>query len=86
MKTMLDIVVEYTLKECSNNYYVEFDKIFNEVETELKNKWMEEADLKGKSYDKIRINKIGELYRLLTVDSRFIRNEEGLWSTRTGLK
>ncbi|WP_027334920.1 DNA-directed RNA polymerase subunit delta [Mycoplasmopsis felifaucium] len=86
MRTMLDITIDYTLKNCSNNNYVEFNEIFDAVENELRYKWEKEAEEKEVDYSKIRINKIGELYRLLTVDSRFERNSDGLWTTREGFE
>ncbi|WP_406617083.1 DNA-directed RNA polymerase subunit delta [Mycoplasmopsis adleri] len=86
MSTMLDLTIEYTLKNCANNKYVEFNKIFDAVEAQLKYKWEQEAREKNVPYDKIRLNKVGELYRLLTVDSRFERNAAGLWTTREGFE
>ncbi|AIA29257.1 hypothetical protein MCFN_00415 [Mycoplasmopsis californica] len=84
MKTMLDIVSEIALKECDNGVYVEFNTLFEGVEAELKSKWFNEAEEKEVEYEKIRINKLGELYRLLTVDSNFVRNQQGKWSIRPG--
>lgn len=86
MRTMLDITIEYTLKNCSDNNYVEFSDIFNSVENELTLKWHQEAEDKNVPYEQIKMNKIGELYRLLTVDSRFERNSKGLWTTREGFE
>ncbi|VEU75714.1 Uncharacterised protein [Mycoplasmopsis maculosa] len=86
MKTMLDITIEYTLKHCSDGRHVEFNDIFNEIESQLKEKWEIESRTKNIEYSTIRTNKVGELYRLLTVDSRFQRNAKGLWTTRLGFE
>ncbi|MBZ4195284.1 DNA-directed RNA polymerase subunit delta [Mycoplasma tauri] len=86
MSTMLDVTIAYLLEKCANNNYLEFDTIFDEVETHFVEKWKKEALDKGLTYDQIRINKIGELYRLLSVDSRFVRNSKGLWTTREGFE
>lgn len=86
MKTMLDIVSEFAYEQCQNNLFIDFYVLFEKVESELKTKWQIEADEKNKEYSEIRINKLGELYRLLTVDSNFIRNEKGEWSIRPGFK
>ncbi|WP_029608679.1 DNA-directed RNA polymerase subunit delta [Mycoplasma simbae] len=84
MKTMLDVVSEIASVECKNGTYVEFNLLFDKVEEELRSKWFNEAEEKGKEYDAIRVNKLGELYRLLTVDSNFVRNAKGQWSIRPG--
>ncbi|WP_029512634.1 DNA-directed RNA polymerase subunit delta [Mycoplasmopsis iners] len=86
MKTMLDIILDYAKVHCNGHVFITFDEFFGSVESELKAKWELEAEEKSLSYEQIRLNKIGELYRLLTVDSRFVRNEQGNWSTRIGFK
>ncbi|EGV00571.1 DNA-directed RNA polymerase subunit delta [Mycoplasmopsis columbina] len=86
MKTILDITLEFAKKHCANGNYVSFNEIFTAVEEELKEKWELEAEVKKETYEKIQVNKIGELYRLLTVDSRFERNANGEWTTRVGFK
>lgn len=86
MKTMLDIAIDYTLSNCSDGSYVKYDDIFAEVEKNLKERWEDEAQKKEVKYATIRQNKLGELYRLLTVDARFRRNSKGEWTTRVGFK
>ncbi|ADR25026.1 DNA-directed RNA polymerase subunit delta [Mycoplasmopsis bovis] len=86
MKTMLDVAIEFLLEKSGGSQYMEFNTIFDEVEAQLKSKWEKEATQKELEYSKIRQNKIGELYRLLTVDSRFERNNQGLWITREGFE
>ncbi|MBU4690519.1 hypothetical protein KQ874_02320 [Mycoplasma sp. ES3157-GEN-MYC] len=86
MKTMLDVVSQIAYEHCKDGKYVEFNFLFNKVEKELKEKWEVEADEKGKEYDAIRVNKLGELYRLLTVDSNFLRNAKGQWTIRPGFE
>ncbi|MCS4536703.1 MULTISPECIES: DNA-directed RNA polymerase subunit delta [unclassified Mycoplasma] len=84
MKTMLDVVSEIAFNECKNGNFVEYNFLFDKVEAELKTKWEILASESGKDYSVIRVNKLGELYRLLTVDSNFIRNSKGQWSIRPG--
>lgn len=90
MKTMIEITLEYMLEKCAGDkkkdVYLTFDNIFNHVEKELTEKWKIEAATKEKEYLKIRTNKMGELYRILTLDSRFRRSPEGLWTTREGVE
>ncbi|KKB26912.1 hypothetical protein MM26B8_01240 [Mycoplasmopsis meleagridis] len=86
MKTMLDVALAFVKENCSNQNYIAFNEIFNNVESELHEKWEIEAANKNLNYETIQLNKIGELYRLLTVDSRFVRNTEGLWSIKIGYK
>lgn len=85
MRTMLDIAVDYGIENCKNSTYVPFENFFEVVEKELRNKWELEAEEKEIAYETLRVNKIGELYRLLTVDSRFVRDKnENQWTTRMG--
>ncbi|UUM19356.1 DNA-directed RNA polymerase subunit delta [Mycoplasma sp. 1018B] len=83
---MLDITLEFVKTNCANYEYVTFEEIFNVVEKELKAKWELEVEEKETTYENIRFNKVGELYRLLTVDSRFVRNVDGLWTIKLGFK
>ncbi|TQC51497.1 hypothetical protein E1I18_02325 [Mycoplasmopsis mucosicanis] len=84
MKTMLDVVSKVAYEHCKDYIFVDFNFLFDKVEKELIAKWTSEAQEKEISYDKLRVNKLGELYRLLTVDSNFVRNSEGQWSIRPG--
>ncbi|WP_232954214.1 DNA-directed RNA polymerase subunit delta [Mycoplasmopsis phocirhinis] len=81
---MLDVVSEIAFNECKDGNFVEYNFLFDKVEAELRTKWEELALQKGEDYNVIRVNKLGELYRLLTVDSNFIRNSKGQWSIRPG--
>ncbi|QSF13489.1 DNA-directed RNA polymerase subunit delta [Mycoplasma sp. Mirounga ES2805-ORL] len=84
MKTIIDILVEYIQENCSQYEYVKFDDIFESVESQLKTKWEKEANDRDLSYEEIRVNKIGETYRLLTVDSRFKGDGNNNWTAREG--
>ncbi|WP_029513250.1 DNA-directed RNA polymerase subunit delta [Mycoplasmopsis primatum] len=86
MSTMLDVTIEFLLKKSEGQEYVDFNTIFDKVEEQLRLKWEDESNSKKTDYSVIRQNKIGELYRLLTVDSRFKRNAKGLWTTREGFE
>ncbi|MGL5357588.1 MAG: DNA-directed RNA polymerase subunit delta [Metamycoplasmataceae bacterium] len=74
MKTILSVI-----KEKMGNTIDEFafDDIYQEVESQLNNQWKNQfPDL---SDEQIRENKIGETYKILTIDGSFIRTPEGLW-------
>ncbi len=58
-----------------------FSEIFEKVESLLLEKWLAHNS-KELSKDQILINKMGETYKLLTVDGRFIRHEDGTWLKR----
>lgn len=78
MKTMLDIALETVNSKVAETY--DFEYIFDKVEEQLKSKWENDLVNQDYSYEKIRVKKISELYRLLTVDGRFIHNNDGSWS------
>ncbi|VEU78166.1 DNA-directed RNA polymerase subunit delta [Mycoplasmopsis columbinasalis] len=86
MRTILDIALDYMLASYSSGKYADFTDIFAFVENELGSKWREEAEEKNVSYETISEAKIGELYRLLTVDSRFLKGESNAWTIRPGYK
>ncbi|UWV82506.1 hypothetical protein NW063_01380 [Mycoplasmopsis cynos] len=75
--TMLEVASNLILSQPNNNFT--FDEIFNEVEKELKEIWMKRflVNNPNETYEKVREKRIGELYRLLTVDKKFLRNEDG---------
>ncbi|QNM93966.1 hypothetical protein H9M94_01880 [Mycoplasma sp. Pen4] len=68
-KTMLDIAIATVSQDPSKEY--SFYDIFDKVEEELKDSWVEKFVTPTTTYDKIRETKMGELHRLLTVDKRF---------------
>ncbi|WBP84163.1 DNA-directed RNA polymerase subunit delta [Mycoplasmopsis edwardii] len=80
--TMLEVASQVILSEPNRNFT--FDEIFEIVENELKEIWMKRFLITdpNETYEKIREKRIGELYRLLTVDKKFFRNEDGTWSSR----
>lgn len=79
MRTMLDIAIDFVYKEEHEGAF-EFNEIFEVVEDELRGYWIQNLVNDDLPYVKLREKKIGELYRLLTVDGRFIRNNNGTWS------
>ncbi|QZE12532.1 DNA-directed RNA polymerase subunit delta [Mycoplasma sp. Ms02] len=80
MKTMLDIALSVVCEDATLSF--EFDQIFEVVENNLKEHWNNTLVSENQSYDDLRVKKMGELYRLLTVDGRFVRDKDGLWSAR----
>ncbi|MEE3928069.1 hypothetical protein V2E24_00565 [Mycoplasmopsis ciconiae] len=78
MKTMLDVALSVVNNKESDAY--EFEDIFENVENELMDRWNQELVNDKLTYAKLRVKKMGELYRLLTVDGRFVRNNDGTWS------
>lgn len=79
MKTMLDIAIDFVYNKEHESAF-EFNEIFDVVEDELRGYWIQNLVNDDLPYVKLREKKIGELYRLLTVDGRFIRNNNGTWS------
>ncbi|WP_426461001.1 DNA-directed RNA polymerase subunit delta [Mycoplasma hafezii] len=86
-KTMLEIAIAKISENTAKSYT--FDELFDAVESELKDKWVHDLGSKyedlpeEEAYEKIRTKKLGELYRLLTVDKRFTRNPDGTWISTT---
>ncbi|WP_406613762.1 hypothetical protein ACJA23_02675 [Mycoplasma corogypsi] len=75
--TMLDIAKNIITKDTSASH--QFDDIFAQVEEVLSNTWNEYAFNNQLTYEEVRKRKIGELWRILTVDKTFKRNEHGEW-------
>ncbi|TCG10646.1 DNA-directed RNA polymerase subunit delta [Mycoplasma todarodis] len=73
-RTMLDITYEI-LSEVDKQT---LKQIYAVVAKELKPRWKEEQS--HLSVPEIETNKLGELYKLLTVDGRFLRTKEGSWT------
>lgn len=80
--TMLEIAIDFVSEDYNQSY--EFYEIFERVESLLKDSWIEKFvnTENGKDYEKVRELKMGELYRLLTVDKEFSRNMDGTWKKR----
>ncbi|VEU62887.1 DNA-directed RNA polymerase subunit delta [Mycoplasmopsis bovirhinis] len=80
--TMLEVASKFVLD--NPNQAFEFYQIFDKVEEELNDLWIKRLLFKSddNSYEQIRERKMGELYRLLSVDKTFLRNEDGTWSAR----
>ncbi|MCU4706611.1 DNA-directed RNA polymerase subunit delta [Mycoplasma sp. CSL7503-lung] len=81
-KTMLEIAIEVISSDTSRSFT--FDEIFRRIEEELREVWIQSyEDDENFTLDKIKEKKMGELYRLLTVDMRFTRNLDGTWISST---
>lgn len=74
-KTMKEIVYDFI----KNNGEVEFNKIWDEVESNQKEEWIQKYKPFEKSYDKIKEIKVGELYSLLTLEGTFTKKDEKIW-------
>ncbi|WP_324673000.1 hypothetical protein U5U50_00795 [Mycoplasma sp. 888] len=79
-KTMLEIAYELVSSRPTDEFA--FMEIFNTVEDELRYDWEDRFVTMNTPYEKVRERKIGELYRLLTVDKRFNRLANGNWEAR----
>ncbi|CAM9147056.1 DNA-directed RNA polymerase subunit delta [Mycoplasma marinum] len=73
-KTMLDIAYE-SLQDVEKQT---LKQLYAIVAKELKPRWKEEQS--HLSVPEIEKSKLGELYKLLTVDGRFLRTKEGSWT------
>lgn len=73
MKNMLKVVEEFLKK---NKDGATFNEIFDNVKVEMKETWTELFPTKIKQIEE---EKIGELYTLMCVDGRFVRNNEHKW-------
>lgn len=86
MRTIIDIAVDAICAKCSKGEEVEFMEIFNDVENILGGHWKSIAEQKNVDYSQIKENKIGELYKIMTLDARFVRKENGSWTKRPGFE
>ncbi len=73
-RTMLDISYEI-LRETEKQT---LKQIYAVVAKELKPRWKEEQS--NLTVPEIKRIKLGELYKLLTLDGRFLRTKEGSWT------
>ncbi|VEU70262.1 DNA-directed RNA polymerase subunit delta [Mycoplasmopsis glycophila] len=80
-KTMLEIAIEIISEDTEKSF--KFMELFEKVEEQLKEKWEKDFVNEDNDYEKIRTKKMGELYRLLTVDRRFSRNSDETWTSST---
>lgn len=74
MKNMMDVVFQYLEK---NKDGVQFQTIWAHVQTEMKATWKELFPTR--LLKEIEEDKIGELYTLMSIDGRFIRDFESNW-------
>ncbi|WP_406616095.1 DNA-directed RNA polymerase subunit delta [Mycoplasmopsis hyopharyngis] len=86
MKTIIDVATEVILERCKNYEFIEFNEIFEVVEKELQELWQQKAENAGIEYSKFVQAKMGELYKIMTIDSRFVRNDQGLWTKKRGFE
>ena len=70
----------FVAKENKDRFFT-FVEIYNEVSSLLEEKWTKD-NLKEFSKSKLTEHKMGEVYKLLTLDGRFIRHDDGTWSNR----
>ncbi len=81
MTTILDIVNKlFEAKENEGRFFT-FDEIFKQVESSLNETWLQENN-NVISKSNLLENKMGIVYKLLTLDGGFIRHEDGTWSKR----
>ena len=73
--TMVDTAKDFLGHQKS----VEFDAIFDKVKEVLFDSWRAETPTELSDVEIIN-KKRGELYKLLTIDSRFFRNNDGTWT------
>ncbi|MDK2819503.1 MAG: hypothetical protein KFW07_01570 [Mycoplasmataceae bacterium] len=79
--TILNTIDELFNEKANEDRDFSFDEIFAKVESVLSEKWLKNNP-KFLSKELISKNKTGETYKLLTIDGRFIRHEDGTWSKR----
>lgn len=77
MKTTLSVIKEYMIKNKREDYT--FDEIFECIEKQLSPEWAKDT---SRDLDDIILNKKGEVYKLLTIEGDFIRNEDGTFKLR----
>ncbi|RMA79032.1 hypothetical protein JN00_0077 [Metamycoplasma subdolum] len=76
MNTMVDVA----RKALKANQDQEFHTLFETVKSELFNRWKEESNPSLTDEELLEIKR-GELYKLLTIDGHFYRNDDGTWTT-----
>ncbi|MGL6125083.1 MAG: DNA-directed RNA polymerase subunit delta [Metamycoplasmataceae bacterium] len=78
--TILNIIHSFFNEDKMGEKQFTFQEIFERVESILTEDWLNNN--KSATKEKIREVKMGEIYKLLTVDGNFIRHEDGTWSKR----
>lgn len=77
MKTMLEHAIDFIHRE--NNHEFSFYEIFDYVQEKMQDQWNEKFVSDSNSFESVRELKMGELYRIMTVDHRFARTADGNW-------
>lgn len=80
-QTILNIINSFFNDEENKERVFTFQEIFEKVEQTLKDEWNKNNN-KSLNKEQMTENKMGEIYKLLTIDGRFIRHEDGTWSKR----
>ncbi|AAZ43767.2 DNA-directed RNA polymerase subunit delta [Mycoplasmopsis synoviae] len=81
MRTMLEIAIEVISKDTTRHFT--FEEIFQRVESELAEVWATKFVDEKNSYNDVRVRKMGELYRILTVDRHFKHLQDETWKSST---
>ncbi|ASI53630.1 DNA-directed RNA polymerase subunit delta [Metamycoplasma hyosynoviae] len=74
--TMTEIAYQILLERKT----LTFDELFNSVKNVLLETWNEELSA-NYTIEQIIEKKRGELYKLLTIDSKFFRNNDETWTS-----
>ncbi|VEU59689.1 DNA-directed RNA polymerase subunit delta [Mesomycoplasma neurolyticum] len=74
-------IINLAVEILQKNESLEFYEIFDYVKKHLFSIWSEDEKVRTNSETNALIEKkMGELYKLLTVDRHFIKNNDGTWT------
>ncbi|MGL5308659.1 MAG: DNA-directed RNA polymerase subunit delta [Metamycoplasmataceae bacterium] len=79
--TILTIIHSLFNDKSNEDRQFTFQEIFEKVESMLFEEW-NSNNTKSISKDKLLEIKMGETYKLLTLDGSFVRHEDNTWSKR----
>ncbi|MGL5617522.1 MAG: DNA-directed RNA polymerase subunit delta [Metamycoplasmataceae bacterium] len=79
--TILSVIHSLFNNESNEEREFTFQEIFDKVEFVLSEEW-NSNNARSLSKDKLRETKMGEIYKLLTLDGSFVRHEDNTWSKR----
>ncbi|MGL4252100.1 MAG: DNA-directed RNA polymerase subunit delta [Metamycoplasmataceae bacterium] len=79
--TILSVIHSLFNSEKDKEKQFTFQEIFDNVESILSEEW-NSNNTRSLSKDDLKEVKMGEIYKLLTLDGSFVRHEDNTWSKR----
>ncbi|MGL5205394.1 MAG: DNA-directed RNA polymerase subunit delta [Metamycoplasmataceae bacterium] len=79
--TILSVIHSLFSNESNEEKQFTFQEIFDKVESILSNEW-NNNNTRSLNKEELKEIKMGEIYKLLTLDGSFVRHEDNTWSKR----